>query len=144
MTWWNAAKAEHGWQAEIVLETHDAFSGSRECLGLFDKIGQTLPMIWDTHHTWKLAGETPQESWDNIGKLVRHLHVKDSVSHPSDRHPYTYVHLGEGEFPFKELFAVLASGGYRGVVAIEWEKLWHPYLDPIEEALGRAKANGFF
>ena len=144
ISWWNGAKAGQGWKSEIVLETHDAFSGSTECLGLFEEIGQPLPMIWDTHHTWKLAGESPRESWAKIGQHVRHLHVKDSVSRPSDRHPYTYVHLGEGEFPFTDLFGLIKEVEYRGVIALEWEKLWHAYLDPMEEALGKARSNGFW
>jgi sugar phosphate isomerase/epimerase len=61
--------------------------------------------------------------------------VKDSINRPSARHPYTYVLPGDGEMPATELFDVLAQGGFNGAVSLEWEKLWHPYLPSLREAL---------
>ena len=53
---------------------------------------------------------------------------------PSARHPFTYVLPGEGEFPTGPIMELLGKE-YAGVVSLEWEKLWHPYLPPLDEAL---------
>ncbi len=144
LEWWKKEKAARGWKAEIIVETHDAFSGTKECLELFDKLGTPLPLLWDTHHTWKLAGESPGDSWNQLREHIRHVHIKDSVSKPSDRHPYTYVALGSGEFPLRETLRILDESGYEGVVSVEWEKLWHPYLAPMETALTQAREAGLW
>lgn len=144
LSWWTKSKREKGWKADVLIETHDAFSGSKECLDLFERTGTNLPILWDTHHTWKLAGENPRETWEKIGEHVRHVHIKDSISQPSGRHPYTYVPIGEGEFPWQEIIAILTEANYQGVVSIEWEKLWHPYLEPLESALEKARKTGLW
>lgn len=133
--WWSDQKARHGWAVDLILETHDGFSSSARCLELHSRIPGSLPVIWDTHHTWKLGGEEAASTWRDMGHLVRHVHIKDSVSIPSARHPYRYVLPGQGEFPALETLDVLSRDGYRGVLCLEWEKQWHPYLPPLEDAL---------
>ena len=44
---------------------------------------------------------------------------------------------GQGEFPMPTLRKLLAAE-FAGPVSFEWEKLWHPYLPELEEALGVA------
>ena len=144
LQWWREMKEREGWPAELVLETHDAFSGSGPCLELFERVGQPLPLIWDTHHTWKFAGETPQQTWQTLGPQVCHLHIKDSVSRPSQRHPYTYVPFDEGEMPWRDVLDIVGAAGYEGVVSIEWEKQWHPYLAPLETMLEKARQRGIW
>ena len=36
------------------------------------------------------------------------------------------------------LFAALRVDDYSRVVSLEWERLWHPYLPPLAEALSVA------
>ena len=50
---------------------------------------------------------------------------------------------GAGEFPMAPLRAVLAAE-YAAVVSLEWEKLWHPYLPPLDEALAVASRRGWW
>jgi sugar phosphate isomerase/epimerase len=138
--WWSREKAARGWKADLILETHDGFSAADRCLALQDRLAGALPVLWDTHHTWKLGGEEPAATWRRLGPLVRHVHIKDSVSIPSARHPYSYVMPGTGEFPALETLDLLAADGYGGVVCLEWERKWHPYLPPLEEALAALPA----
>jgi sugar phosphate isomerase/epimerase len=42
---------------------------------------------------------------------------------------------GDGEFPVTPLLAALRTDEFAGPVCFEWEKLWHPYLPPLDEAL---------
>ena len=98
-------------------------------------------ILWDAHHTWKKGGEDPLVTWRAIRASVVHVHVKDSVSVPSARHPFTYVLPGAGEFPMAPLRAELRAAGFAGPVSLEWERLWHPYLPSLDAALTAATHN---
>lgn len=142
--WWRQEKEKRGWSIELLLETHDAFSGSAACREFQARLDEPLGIIWDSHHTWRLAGESPRESWSQLGPWVRHVHVKDSIAKPSARHPYTYVLPGDGNVPLAEILGVLREKKFSGSVSLEWEKMWHPYLPPLREALARLKAQPWF
>jgi sugar phosphate isomerase/epimerase len=74
-------------------------------------------------------------TWRAIRASVVHVHVKDSISVLSAKHPFTYVLSGAGEFPMAPLVAALRADKFTGPVSLEWEKLWHPYLASLAEAL---------
>jgi sugar phosphate isomerase/epimerase len=99
--------------------------------------------LWDSHHTWKRGGEDPVATWAAIAPHVVHVHVKDSVSRPSAKHPYTYVVPGSGEFPAAPLMDCLRRE-FSASVSLEWERQWHPYLSPLDEALTAATRNGWW
>lgn len=141
---WEAERKARGLRSQILVETHDAFSATPPCVKLLEMLGDdTVCFIWDSHHTWRLAGETPVESWKAIGSHVRHVHIKDSVDTPSARHPYTYVLPGTGQMPGPEVVSILKAAGYSGGISLEWEKMWHPYLVDLSEALASAQTNGW-
>lgn len=133
--WWREQKRAAGWNTDILIETHDSFSGTEPFLRLFDALGSGANLIWDTHHTWKLGGESPSYTWKHLGPFTKHIHVKDSVSTPSAKHPYTYVLPGQGQMPIAEVMKLLRRDHYTGAVSLEWEKMWHPYLPPLADAL---------
>jgi sugar phosphate isomerase/epimerase len=143
LNWWQEQRAANGWNAEVVIETHDAFSASLPLLHLFERLGRSVGIIWDSHHTWKLGGESPPESWGQLGEFIHHVHIKDSISKPSARPPYTCVLPGAGEMPMGEVFGILNEEGVAGSVALEWEKMWHPYLADISQALAACRENGW-
>jgi sugar phosphate isomerase/epimerase len=39
------------------------------------------------------------------------------------------------EVPVREMLGLLAAGGYRGWISVEWEKRWHPEIAEPEVAL---------
>ncbi len=143
LRWWHQIRQENGWQTRLALETHDGFSSGARCLELQACCETPLDLIWDTHHSWKIGGETPQETWNHIAPLVRHVHIKDSVSVPGIHLPYTYVVPGTGEFPAKETLSLLRENNYTGVVSLEWERKWHPDLVPLAEALEALVSSGW-
>jgi sugar phosphate isomerase/epimerase len=100
-------------------------------------------LLWDAHNTWRKTGDDPAALWPVIRRRVAHLHVKDSISRPSARHPFTFVLPGAGEFPMSRLRQALA-GDYEGLVSLEWERQWHPYLPPLAEALAHAGRTGWW
>ena len=78
-----------------------------------------------------------------MGPMIKHVHIKDSVSVPSARHPYSYVLPGEGEFPVDDVLSVLDKNNYQGIVSLEWERKWHPYMTDLDTALQTLKTAGW-
>lgn len=144
IAWWRGEKAKGGWKTDIMAETHDCLTATTAIKTLQSNLEEPLAILWDTHHTWKKGGEDPAATWPEIRESVVHVHVKDSVSEPSARHPFTYVPLGDGEFKLEDTLKMLAAADFDGVVSIEWERKWHPYLDPMESALDRARDLGWW
>jgi len=144
VAWWQQEKKLRGWRIELLLETHDGFSASGPCHKLLARLREPIGIIWDTHHTWRLGGESPRESWSQLSNWIRHIHIKDSVAKPSARHPYTYVLPGDGEMPLGRVVNLLTEHHFAGAISLEWERLWHPYLPPLREALARLEAQRWF
>jgi len=143
LKWWKEQREQNGWSTNIALETHGGMSSGERCLQLQEAFGGPLEIIWDTHHTWKLGNESALQTWEQIGPMIKHIHIKDSVSVPSARHPYSYCLLGEGEFPAGNVFSVLSDNNFEGVVSLEWERKWHPYLADLDTALESLKTAGW-
>jgi sugar phosphate isomerase/epimerase len=135
LCWWQEQKQANGWRSELMIETHDALVST----GAISRFVAAAPagtrILWDALHTWSKGGEDPVQTWRQIKSSVVHVHVKDSISRPSERHPYTYVLPGDGEFPMAPLLAALRADGFAGPLSLEWERKWHPYLPPVEDAL---------
>lgn len=141
--WWNEQRETHRWSSRIALETHDGFSSAKRCLELQGAFGGPIEVIWDTHHTWKQGNESAEQTWEKMSPLIRHIHIKDSISVPSARHPYSYVLPGKGEFPAGDVFKILRENDYKGVVSLEWERKWHPYLPDLDIALSALVESGW-
>jgi sugar phosphate isomerase/epimerase len=139
LRWWQDLRRKHGWQVQVMIETHDSLLTAAAIRRLLAAAPE-VAILWDTHHTWRKGGEDPVVTWPAIRDRVVHVHVKDSISVPSAKHPFTYVLPGDGEFPLAPLLAALQADVYTGPVSLEWEKLWHPYLPPLEDALRAAAA----
>jgi sugar phosphate isomerase/epimerase len=142
--WWRGERTARNWNVDLMLETHDAFSASEPCLKLESRLPQPLNLIWDTHHTWRVGGESPEFTWKQLSRSIRHVQIKDSVDRPSARHPYTYVLPGDGQMPLADLMALLDVERFSGFVSLEWERHWHPYLPPLREALARMAERNWF
>lgn len=124
--------ATEGWRAEPILEMHDAFSNSERCQRLNSLLDAPLSLLWDSHHTWRIGGESLSETWQAVSPLIRHIHYKDSRA---TEEGFDYVPPGEGQFPSQDLFSLLKSQGYAGGVSLEWERKWHPELAPLEAVM---------
>lgn len=129
-----SAIRERSAACDILLETHSAFSSSIVCLEFNRRLDEPLHILWDSHHTWRNAGESPRESWDQIGPFVRHIHFSDSQSKGLEA-SHRCVLPGTGEYPVETLRQVLVEEGYAYGVSLEWEKLWHPELPDVRNAL---------
>ncbi len=82
-------------------------------------------VLWDIHHPYRFYGEAPETTVGNLGNLIKHVHIKDSVSESGK---VVYKMLGYGDVPVKESLALLKTNGYDGFVSFEWVKRWNKDL----------------
>jgi sugar phosphate isomerase/epimerase len=119
----------------IGVETHDAFSASSTLAALLELVPSgSVGAVWDSHHPHRM-GERPAEVQANLADRVLLAQVKDARRAPERADGWQLVLLGEGEVPVREMLGLLAGGGYRGWVSVEWEKRWHPEIEEPEVAL---------
>ena len=135
----------------VIIESHDHFTASSSLKDVFTQAdSEHVGLLWDAHHTYATAGEDPQFTVQQLGRWIRHTHLKDSVGSGEDRH---YVLTGRGNVPVQRQIEALRSIGYKGFYCFEWEKLWHPDIDDPEiaiadyahvvgDCMGNAKACG--
>ncbi|MCA1670166.1 MAG: sugar phosphate isomerase/epimerase [Thermomicrobia bacterium] len=119
----------------IALETHDFFSATPDVMRVLDQVqNRHVGVLWDTHHPYRM-GEAVAETYERVVSRLLHVHVKDARKDERERTGWKLVLLGEGEVPVAETVTYLRSVGYDKWIAVEWEKKWHPEIEPPEIAL---------
>jgi len=116
---------------EVWLETHGDFSRAEEVLATVpqrDGVG----VVWDAASAFIECGEYPLQNGKQLAALIRHVHIKDLRGHTTKRIP---VLTGGGEFPLAEVCVAVKTINYAGFLSFEWEKKWHPEIEPPEIAL---------
>ena len=124
-----------GKNVTVVIESHGDFTDSPALLEILQKADSpNVALLWDAHHTFVAGKEEPEETVRQLGKYIRHTHLKDSVPAGNDRR---YVLTGMGDVPVKRQIAALMKIGYRGFYSFEWEKRWHPEIEEPEVAFAQ-------
>jgi len=109
-----------------LLETNGELASSRKMAELVRGCGAgNAGVLWDVHHTVRFAGESPGQTAEQLGDLIRHVHLKDSVI--QNGRP-AYRMMGYGDIPVPEAVAALEKAGYQGYFCLEWVKRWNPDL----------------
>ena len=120
---------------EVIIESHGDFTDSPSLLELLRRANSpNVALLWDAHHTFVSGKEEPEDTVRQLGRYIRHTHLKDSVAAGNDRR---YVLTGTGEVPVKRQIAALVKIGYRGFYSFEWEKRWHPEIEEPERAIAQ-------
>ena len=122
---------------KIALETHDFFSlSARVTQALVQLPSPYVGVLWDILHPFRF-GESPEQTWSQIGARLIHVHIKDGKPDPNADRPedWALTLLGEGAVPVPAILEVLVEHGYRGYLSVEWEKAWHPEIPEPEVAL---------
>jgi sugar phosphate isomerase/epimerase len=118
----------------VLLESHGDFVDSPTLLEIMRLADSpNVALLWDAHHTF-VGGESPETSVRELGRFIRHTHLKDSLPAGTDR---KYVLTGTGEVPVRRQVEALARSGYRGFYNFEWEKRWHPEIEEPEVAIAQ-------
>ena len=119
----------------VLIESHGDFTDSPALLDILQRAdAPNVALLWDAHHTFVSGHEQPEDTVANLGRYIRHTHLKDSVPAGNDRR---YVLTGTGEVPVQRQIAALVKIGYRGVYSFEWEKRWHPEIEEPEVAVAQ-------
>jgi sugar phosphate isomerase/epimerase len=117
----------------VLIESHGDFTRSSDLEEILSAVNlPAVALLWDAHHTVVAGKESPAETWRELGRFVRHTHLKDSRPEGDG---VRYVLTGEGTVPVRETVRVLAGAGYAGYYCFEWEKKWHPEIEEPEVAL---------
>jgi fatty-acyl-CoA synthase len=154
-----AAKAK----VTLLVETNGVYCDTKRLKRLLDEVNSpSVAALWDIHHPYRYAGESPAETIANLGDYIRYIHVKDSVT--DDAAPcgtVQYKLMGEGDLPVKEALDELIKIGYDGYISLEWVKRWagdledagivfphfarymQPYLT-AKKQLYKANSGGFY
>lgn len=109
-----------------LIETNGVFCDSQVLARFMEGAASaTAGVLWDIHHPYRFKGETPAQTFANIGKWIAYTHVKDSVSKDGK---VLYRMMGYGDVPVFDSLKILSDNGYDGVVSLEWMKRWCPDL----------------
>ncbi len=110
-----------------LLETNGPLGDSAVITDLMSKVdSDSKGILWDVHHPYRYFGETPEQTYNNIAPLLRHVHIKDSVMEDGR---VVYRMMGKGDIPVKQTMLMLLEKGYDGFVSLEWVKKWQPDLE---------------
>jgi sugar phosphate isomerase/epimerase len=119
----------------VLIESHGDFTDSPALLEILERADSpAVALLWDAHHTFVSGKEPPEDTVRQLGRYIRHTHLKDSVPAEKGRR---YVLTGTGEVPVRRQVEALARSGYRGFYSLEWEKRWHPEIEEPEVAIAQ-------
>lgn len=119
----------------VLIESHDNFTSVEVLRDVLTRADSPhTGLLWDAHHTFADAGESPEYSVNQLGRWIHHTHLKDSVVTGGDK-DRKYVLTGRGDIPIRRQIAALEKINYPGYFCFEWEKVWHPDLEDPEIAI---------
>ena len=117
----------------VIIESHGDFTDSPTLKEILTRANSDhVALLWDAHHTFADGHEEPEFTVAQLGKWIRHTHLKDSVPGEKERQ---YVLTGKGDMPVKRQIEALVKIDYKGFYCFEWEKAWHPELLEPEVAI---------
>ncbi len=114
----------------LLIETMGYYADTLKLATLLNDFAcDNLACVWDFHHTYRVANESPETSVKNLGKHIQHIHVKDSIESDVEK---SYCLLGEGNLPIKSVFNALRSINYEGYASLELMPKWLESLGDVE------------
>lgn len=112
----------------VLIETNGVYADTARLKKVVEKVNSPfVGVLWDIHHPCRFNKEKPEETMLNIGKYIKHVHVKDSIV--DDGGKIIYKMMGDGNIPFRTAFDLLMQNGYDGYVSLEWVKRWNENLE---------------
>ena len=109
-----------------LIETNSALADSRVMRRFIKDTGRDNAFVlWDIHHPFRVFSESARDTAENIGDLVKYVHVKDSVRRDNE---VEYRMMGYGDVPILDALRLLNDAGYDSYISFEWLKRWQPDL----------------
>ncbi|NLJ41223.1 MAG: AMP-binding protein [Clostridiales bacterium] len=110
----------------LLVETNGVYADTSRLCNLLDEISSdAVAALWDINHPYHFAGETPENTIQNLGAYIKYVHIKDSIMEDGI---VKYRMMGEGELPIDKIMMALRSINYEGYLSLEWVKRWAPDL----------------
>lgn len=111
----------------LLIETNGWFCETKRLRSVIEAIGScNVAALWDVHHPYRFAGESPETTIANLGGLIRHVHIKDSVM---TNGAVRYALTGRGDLPLERMIGALGGAGYDGFYSLEWVRRWDLSLE---------------
>ncbi|NLE27604.1 MAG: AMP-binding protein, partial [Clostridiaceae bacterium] len=111
----------------LLVETNGVYSDTSRLCRLLDSVASdAVAALWDVHHPYRFAGESPGKTVQNLGAYIKYVHIKDSVV---ENGVIRYRMMGEGDMPIDDIMLALRSINYDGYITLEWVKRWAADLD---------------
>jgi sugar phosphate isomerase/epimerase len=118
----------------VLIESHDDFTSSASLADVLGRASSVnVALLWDAYHTFVSSKEEPEFTVRQLGRWIRHTHLKDGAGATGNERKY--VLTGRGDVPIRRQIRALRAAGYRGLYCFEWEKVWHPDLEEPEIAI---------
>ncbi|NLO39339.1 MAG: AMP-binding protein [Ruminiclostridium sp.] len=106
----------------LLLETNGVYADTARLRDLLNRAASdNVAALWDIHHPYRFAGETPGKTVQNLGAYIRYVHAKDSEAEDGK---INYRLMGEGDLPISDMMSALRSINYEGYISLEWVKRW--------------------
>ena len=116
------APIAEGKNVTLLVETNGVYSNTGRLATLLNAVASdAVAALWDVHHPYRFAGESPETSVKNLGAYIKYVHVKDSVM---GENGVEYRMMGEGDLPIDDMMLALRSINYEGYISLEWVKRW--------------------
>jgi len=118
----------------IGLETHDDWCSGDRVMKVVKVVDNPrgFGIVYDIYNSF----ESGIESWDVTYRKVKahicYCHLKDGYKGPDGKNHL--VMLGAGDMPAAKMLSRFKRNGYDGYFSFEWEKKWHPEIEPPERA----------
>ena len=118
---------------KILLETHDDWCAGAAIMQIVDAVNSPgLGVLFDIYNGFISGKETWVQTYEKIKGHIGYFHVKDGYADRQGK--MVYVMMGAGDLPIVDIVTRLKADGFAGFLSLEWEKKWHPELEPPERA----------
>ncbi|MCL2163884.1 MAG: AMP-binding protein [Oscillospiraceae bacterium] len=113
----------------LLVESNGVYADTVRLRNLLQSVAHdSVAALWDVHHPYRIAGEAPEQTVQNLGVYIKYVHIKDSVMQDGK---VAYRMMGEGDLPIDEMINALRSINYDDYISLEWIKRWS---DDLEDA----------
>lgn len=114
----------------LLIETVGIYSDTARLRKLLESFASdNVGALWDFHHPYRTAGESPDTTIQNLGAFIRHVHIKDSDIQVDD---IAFSLMGEGSLPVSEMINALRSINYEQYISFEWIPGWYEDISDSE------------
>ena len=111
----------------LLVETNGVYTDTKRLCDLLQSVAHdSVAALWDVHHPYRVADESPEQTLQNLGVYIKYVHIKDSVMVNGK---ISYRMMGEGDLPIKDMINALRSINYDGYISLEWVKRWSQDLE---------------